>query len=190
MKIVRSEKGFTLIELLVTIAILGAIMGGMSAAVITIMKVSPQNNNWAIALRQVQNAGYWISRDVQMAQSVGGDDASTAESEFLTLSWIGWEWTEGTGSGKKQYTNEYYVSYIYDEDNKEIMRRQMTTTSEYDIYGHLLSTTSNTHQIFIADFITPVPTVTFGNEITVVLSATKGGAEVGRTYEIIPRPRT
>ena len=84
MRMIPNEKGFTLLEVLVTIAILGAIMGTMSAAAITIMKVSPQNKNWAIALRQVQNAGYWISRDVQMADNVTFD-ANPATPEFLTL---------------------------------------------------------------------------------------------------------
>ena len=84
MKIMLNERGFTLIEVLVTVAILGAIMGVMTAAVIMIMKVSPQNNNWAIALRQVQNAGYWISRDVQMSDNLTFD-GDPATPEFLTL---------------------------------------------------------------------------------------------------------
>jgi competence protein ComGC len=64
-----AEKGATLIELLVVIAILGAIIGVLSMTIITVMKVSPRSNNWAIALRQVQNAGYWISNDITMANA-------------------------------------------------------------------------------------------------------------------------
>ena len=40
-------------------------------------------NNWAIALRQVQNTGYWISRDVLSSQ--GEIDDNPTPPEFLRL---------------------------------------------------------------------------------------------------------
>ena len=96
MKLKTTEKGFTLIELLVSLAILGAIMGVMSAAVIIIMKTSSQNNEWNVNLRQVQNAGYWISKDALMAQEVDTNKPDV----FLSLSWSDWN------------GNSYNVDYV------------------------------------------------------------------------------
>lgn len=83
MKLKKYEKGFTIIELLVTISVAVAITGAAAMTIQTLMKVSPQTNNWAIALRQVQNAGYWISRDVQM--SSGNITVGNKQPDFLTL---------------------------------------------------------------------------------------------------------
>ena len=83
MKLKTTEKGFTLIELVVGIAIAAVIVGAASMTVVTMMRLTPQTNNWAIALRQVQNAGHWISRDVQMSQ--GNIDIDPDPATFLTL---------------------------------------------------------------------------------------------------------
>jgi hypothetical protein len=53
----------------------------MAMTTATIVKITPLSNNQMIALRQVQNAGYWITRDVQTAQNVD----SPAPDEFLKL---------------------------------------------------------------------------------------------------------
>jgi len=79
------EKGFTLIELVVGIAIAGAIMGVMSMSVIMMMKVSQQNSDQALALQQVQDAGYWVSRDIVQAQVI---DEAPASPELLVLQWV------------------------------------------------------------------------------------------------------
>jgi len=89
MKLKTTEKGFTLIELLVGIAIAAFVVGAASMTVITMMRLSPQTNNWAIALRQVQNAGYWISRDVQMSQ--GEITVGDGNPTFLTLTVPEWD---------------------------------------------------------------------------------------------------
>ena len=81
----RHENGFTLIELVVGIAIAGSIMGVMSMSVIMMMKVSQQNSDHALALQQVQNAGYWVSRDIVQAQVI---DEAPAAPELLVLQWV------------------------------------------------------------------------------------------------------
>jgi prepilin-type N-terminal cleavage/methylation domain-containing protein len=83
MKLKTDEKGFTLLELLVGISIAAFVVGAASMTTITMMRLTPKTNNWAIALRQVQNAGYWISRDVQMSK--GEIDDNLSPPEFLRL---------------------------------------------------------------------------------------------------------
>jgi len=108
MKLKRNQKGFTLIEVLVTVGILGAIMGVMAMTVVTIMIISPKSNDQVIALRQVQNAGYWISRDV-----LGAKEVSTTEAGvFLAIDWG---------------TDGYDVNYVFDEDNE--LRRKLNGAS-------------------------------------------------------------
>jgi len=82
MKLNKGQSGFTLLELVVGIGIAVVVVGATSAAIMTIMKLTPWNNNMAIALRQVQNAGYWISRDVQMSENI---TVGNSNPEFLTL---------------------------------------------------------------------------------------------------------
>lgn len=69
-------------EMLIVLGIMGAIGGVMALTTATIVRITPQSNDQMIALRQVQNAGYWISRDVQMAQTI---DSAPATGEFLKL---------------------------------------------------------------------------------------------------------
>jgi len=107
MKLKRNQKGFTLIEVLVVVGILGAIMGVMAMTVVTIMIVSPKSNDQVIALRQVQNAGYWISRDV-----LGAKEVSTTETGvFLAIDWDG---------------DDYDVNYVF---NGNELRRELNGAS-------------------------------------------------------------
>lgn len=62
--------------------ILVIVLGTASATVITMMRLSPRTNSWAVALRQVQDVGYWVSRDVFQAQTISVGTGST----YLTLS--------------------------------------------------------------------------------------------------------
>jgi prepilin-type N-terminal cleavage/methylation domain-containing protein len=163
MKLKTTEKGFTLVELLVSLAILGAIMGVMSAAVIIIMKTSSQNNEWNINLRQVQNAGYWISRDALMAQVVDTHKPDV----FLSLSWSDWN------------GDSYIVDYVLEdnEDNTTLMRR--LNGSEFLIAQYIVR--ADTTCDWIGD----------DNKLTVTITASVHGDEnrdVKRTYEISPRP--
>lgn len=82
MKLLRNEKGFSLLELLIVLGIMSVIGTGMAVTTATIVKITPQSNDHVIVLRQAQNAGYWITRDVQTAQSV---DINPAGGEFLKL---------------------------------------------------------------------------------------------------------
>src|SRR4030043_855287 len=89
MKLKTTERGFTLIELVVGLSIAAFVVSAASMTTITMMRLTPQNNDWALALRQVQNAGYWISHDVQMAQ--GDITVGDGNPTFLTLTVPEWE---------------------------------------------------------------------------------------------------
>ena len=79
------EKGFTLIEFLVSITIIVLASGAAGAAIFQVVRGTESNNNHITTIRQVQNAGYHISRDAQMAQSVTADGLTSPD--FLVLNW-------------------------------------------------------------------------------------------------------
>ncbi len=83
------EKGYTLIELLVAITIMVLASGAAGAAIFQIFRNTERNNDHLTAVHQVHNAGYWISRDAQMAQSVTTDNLTLPD--FLVLSWTEWD---------------------------------------------------------------------------------------------------
>ena len=82
----RGERGATLIELVVAIAIMALVSGAATAATFQVFRCTEGNSNRMTAVRQVQNAGYWVSRDVQMAQSITTDNLTPPN--LLVLGWV------------------------------------------------------------------------------------------------------
>lgn len=82
------EKGYTLIELLVAMTIMALVTAAAGAAIFQIFRNIERNNDHMTVVHQVQNAGYWISCDAQMADSAITDDLTLPE--FLILNWTEW----------------------------------------------------------------------------------------------------
>ncbi len=85
----HGEKGYTLIELIIAITIMVLVSGAAGAVIFQILRNIERNNDHITAVRQVQNAGYWISRDAQMAQNATTDNLTLPD--FLILSWTEWD---------------------------------------------------------------------------------------------------
>ncbi len=96
----KKQRGFTLIELLVAMAITGLITSGLAVAISQIFGGNAQNSSEMLVMRQVQDAGHWISRDVLEAQAV-----TTSESPVVS-----WEQhTEGL-----EATDAFYLAFSGD----------------------------------------------------------------------------
>lgn len=80
----KNQKGFTLIELLVALAITGLISTGIARGAFQVFEINALSSDRVIAITEVENAGYWITRDAKMAQSI------IADTETLTLAWVGY----------------------------------------------------------------------------------------------------
>ena len=156
----RGEKGFTLIEVLVGVAIMGIIMPMMTMTMTALLRNHQQANDHNVVLQQVQNTGYWISRDVQMAKYVIFDDPSGFP---LTLD-IPVDINEN---------NDYSVNYLFDGNNLE---RQV-----HDSSGALISET------VIAKYI-DVEGTTFStvdsNVYDLAVKVSKGKVVVERCYKV------
>jgi prepilin-type N-terminal cleavage/methylation domain-containing protein len=108
----KQEIGFTIIELLVASAImaLASIAAGM--ALWQIFGGTEDNNDRMTAVHQVQNAGYWISRDTQMAISVNTTDNLTFPG-YLRLGWTEWDDAGDPTYHLIQYTLENGSNNLY-----------------------------------------------------------------------------
>jgi prepilin-type N-terminal cleavage/methylation domain-containing protein len=85
----NGEKGYTLIELIIATTIAVLVSGAASIAIFQVMKGTETNNTHMSAVQQVQTAGYWISRDIRMAQSVNTDNLTPPD--FLVFNWVEWD---------------------------------------------------------------------------------------------------
>jgi prepilin-type N-terminal cleavage/methylation domain-containing protein len=94
----RNQVGFTLIELVVAIAISGVITGAITTTIFQVIESSARTNNHMTVVRQVQDAGYWVSHDAQMAQNVELADESVDDPDGtrfpLTVTWTDWDSSE------------------------------------------------------------------------------------------------
>jgi prepilin-type N-terminal cleavage/methylation domain-containing protein len=91
----RGQRGFTLIELIIALAITGAITGGITMSIFQTLDYDARSKARMIAVKQVENAVYHVSRDVQMAQEVETTYPDPDGDGFpLTLTWVEWDNTE------------------------------------------------------------------------------------------------
>jgi len=168
------EKGYTYIELVVAITIAALVAGAATLAIFQVLKNTERSSNHMTTIRQVQNAGYWISCDTQIAQSVTADNLTSPD--FLVLSWT----EESSGD---VYQVVYTLENMPESELKELRRNQ-------SINGGASSTT------LVAQHIDPDPEKTkceFTNGtliLTVTATVGEGSRTDGetRTYEIVPRP--
>jgi prepilin-type N-terminal cleavage/methylation domain-containing protein len=89
-RIGNNQKGFTLVELLVAMAVASIIAAAIGTTTAQVFNLNTRTSNHMVAVRQVQSAGYWVSRDAQMAQSISAPSPSGFP---LTLSWVDWDGT-------------------------------------------------------------------------------------------------
>jgi prepilin-type N-terminal cleavage/methylation domain-containing protein len=161
----RNRLGFTLIELAIAMAISGIIAGAVTMTMFQIFDSSGRTSNHMTVIRQAQDAGYWVSHDVLMAQDI----VVAAEPGFpFTLTWS--DWTD----------NEIHT-VVYRIVDGELQR------------VHSINSVPDSTDV-VAEFIDPDNTsceytagkLTF--KVTVTLGAGLAAQTETRTYEVVPRP--
>ena len=70
----KTEKGFTLLELVIGSAIMAVVVGAIATTITVLFLNYGQAAGQNSALPQVQNAGFWITRDIQTSRNVTGTD--------------------------------------------------------------------------------------------------------------------
>jgi prepilin-type N-terminal cleavage/methylation domain-containing protein len=167
-KLKKGERGFSLVELVIVVALAGLVGAALTATAFQVFTFSTRTSNQMTAIRQVQQAGFWVSPDVMMAQNVtlGGSLGFP-----LTLTWQEW----GTNT---THTVTYNLTYM-SGGLKRLQREHKIGTS-------LNSTT------VVAEYIDPTGTsfVQSGTAYNFTVTATVGGQTETRVYEVRPRVGT
>jgi VCBS repeat-containing protein len=98
MRIDRDQRGITLVETIVAAGIAAMLVGALGSAIFLFTRTAEQGNDELGALRDVQNAGYWLTRDGKMAETTDLiDGAPPVGSMTLT-------WTDGGQAHTVTYT--------------------------------------------------------------------------------------
>jgi prepilin-type N-terminal cleavage/methylation domain-containing protein len=160
------QSGFTLLELIIGLAIGGLLIAAIGTTTSRLIIENMRVRNHTLAIRQVQNAGYWITRDAVGAQTIVADD-NPFTSDFLTLRWNDWN--------SLSYETVYYF------DGGQLHRRYTSGAGEVE-------------ELIVASNIDPESTAfeAIGTSWLLTITSTIDGfpapvTEI-RCYSILPRP--
>lgn len=161
----QSQKGFTLLEMLVSLAIAAMIVPVIAMSVNTLLMNSAKAAEQNTALPQVQSAGYWVSRDVQMSVNLTASDPNGFPLSLdIPIDLKG--------------ENNNRIDYLL-EGNK--LKRKFYDSSEVLISETLVATYIDGGN---TTFNIVNPAVGF---YRLTVTASRNGAGVTRTYEITKR---
>lgn len=160
----KHEYGFTLLELVVAMAVGGIIMSAAGATLYQVFNNNTKNTSHMLAVKQVENALHFITRDVQMAQTI--ETSGLPSGQVLRLSWISWESTNT------------YVVYSWDAVQHTLTR----TRSDDGV------TTTVAYAVEQAPVFSPSPFTESSQTLTVNLTCTVKDVDENRVVEIVPRP--
>lgn len=170
-----NENGFSYIELVVSLTIAALIAGAAAITSVQVLKGTGSNNDYITTVRQVQNAGFWISRDARMAQNVIA--ANLTPPNFLVMYWT------------EDYTDDpiyHSATYFFEDLDDGIGKLKRS---------HWSSAGAN-EELLVAQYLYYDPAdpgksckASYSNrELTVELTALSGESRESREYKTNHRP--
>jgi prepilin-type N-terminal cleavage/methylation domain-containing protein len=162
-----NQKGFTLIEIVIALGIFGLVIAAATGTIAQVIQ-SSRSSEHMTALRQVQSAGYWVSKDGIQAQTI------TTLGYLLYTSRTDWDDSE-------LHETVYSLQDMPSGGLKQLQRQEW-------LNGAPAST------IIISRYIDPDQTSCSWNAtakaLTFTVTATMNQQTETRTYEVQPRPAT
>ncbi len=182
-RVMAGRRGFTLIELLIALVIVSLIGGAAGTVVVQMLQVNAVSTHRIMAIRQVQNAGFWFSQDAQTAQEVTVGGGATGFPVVMT--WHDWDTAEA-------YRVEYDVNAA-----SELTRHYTVTVG---------GVVTEDRTVLISQYLdlggTPPATVfrqvtlpggqateRYSLTVTATIAGYPETVSETRTYEVLPRPR-
>lgn len=157
----KKQKGYGLIEIVIILGLSGILATGITTFTVQTVTEGAKSNNRMEAMMQVENAGYWIGRDVQMAANL-----TLGENAGFPLQLV---WTDID-------ENECEVTY---------------TLTDGQIRRNLVKNDVETVQTFIAQSINTEPALTncsyTDGLLTFNVTATRENSDFSRRYQIKKR---
>jgi type II secretory pathway pseudopilin PulG len=153
----------TLVELCMAMAVTGILGTAIASAVAQLFTASARSTNHMVAIRQVQNAGLWVSRDAQMAQSMRTDVSGVV----LRVEWTDW----GNGHHVADYTIQNAA------DGSKYLQRNLD--------GALLAVSQNVDPALTS---ASVANRTLVFKVTSTVGKAAQRSSETRVYEVMPRP--
>jgi type II secretory pathway pseudopilin PulG len=171
----KQAGGFTLVELVIGVMLVSLIAIAVAMTMGVMFKVSAGSSHRVTAIRQVQNAGMYITKDAQSAQTI-----TIGGSHVLELLWTDWDGTK------------YKVNYDYDTVvTSDLVRKYyVKLVTDVDFPDDPTSTTVVAHYIdqgntsFVKSGSVYELTVT---SKIIGLSANGQPVSETRVYEVLPR---
>ena len=173
----QGERGFSTIELIVACAIIAPLSCAATMTIGQTINSTQRNENQVIAIRDVQNAGFWISRDTQMAESI-----VTENLEYPNLVILSWTEQNYEGGDSIYHSATYFFENLSGGVG-ELKRRHWNSAGVDEntlIAKHLYYDPSDPANTSNASYQDPV--------LTVKLHALVSNASETREYQSIHRP--
>jgi len=168
-KLHKNQKGLTLLELIIAIAITSLITGGVATIVYQIYTVSARSSNHMVAVRQVQEAGYWVSLYAYTSQNTTINGTSGFP---LILQWVNFD---PSGRHKIVFnlnSSGLRGSYYVDSGSGYVL--DSARTGKIPVFAFINSTLTNCQVSGGSDFSLPVS----GNKFVITRGATNDSGRI------------
>jgi len=160
----EKESGFTLIKVILSLALMGILGIGVTATILQVFDESAHAGTNTEVVQEVENAGYWLSHDCLMTQTLLTGNSSGFP---LELKWITWG------------DQVIHINYILADGKLE---RSMTINAGQPQYTK------------VAEHIDMDPLKTNchydDGVLTFTVTATKDSTSKTRTYQVKIRPES
>ncbi len=174
----RLERGFTIVELSITLALVGLIGSGAVATIFQLLSGTERSSNQTMVSSQVQNAGYWLSKDAEPAESITVDNLDP--DTFLIMRWT--ERNYGGGGGDIEHSATYFFTSLSDGVGKlKRLHWSSTGASEQSIVAqYMYYNAGDSDNTTKASYEARV--------LTVQVTSRMGEAEETKEYRVTRRP--